>query len=140
MLKKLGIITCIPKVNKLKAFLKNWRPLTLLNTTYKIVSGCIANRIKQVLDKIINTDQTGFILIIRLIYDIMQYTQACKIPGLLLLVDFEKAFDSVSWSFINKVLSIFNFNSSIKNSIKTLYKKSLSRVLQKYFFHPNRLC
>ena len=58
---KQGIITCIPKDNKPKIFLKNWRPLTLLDTVYKLASGTIANRIKTVLDDIINKDQTGFI-------------------------------------------------------------------------------
>ena len=41
---KQGIITCIPKDNKPKTFLKNWRPLTLLDTVYKLASGSIANR------------------------------------------------------------------------------------------------
>ena len=45
-----GIITCIPKGNKQKHFLKNWRPLTLLDTVYKIDSGAIANRIKLVIN------------------------------------------------------------------------------------------
>ena len=45
---KQGIITCIPKDNKPKIFLKNWRPLTLLDTVYKLASGTIANRIKTV--------------------------------------------------------------------------------------------
>ena len=57
---RLGIITCIPKSNKPKKYLKNWRPLTLLNCVYKMASACITNRIKQVLDKIIHNDQTGF--------------------------------------------------------------------------------
>ena len=57
---RLGIITCIPKSNKPKQYLKNWRPLTLLNCVYKMASACIANRMKQVLDKIIHKDQTGF--------------------------------------------------------------------------------
>jgi hypothetical protein len=41
-----GIITCIPKVDEPKQFLKNWRPIPLPNTIYKIGSGCIANRMK----------------------------------------------------------------------------------------------
>ena len=136
---KLGIITCIPKPNKPKVFLKNWRPITLLNCTYKIASGCIANRIKTVLDKIINKDQTGFIKgryigeNTRLIYDIMFYTELNDIPGLLLIIDFEKAFDSISWSFIHKTLDIFNFKTSIKNWIKTLYNNSRSSVIQNGF-------
>ena len=73
---------------------------------------------KKVLDKLINTDQTGFIEDrcigenTRLVYDLMQFTEEQNIPGLLLLIDFEKAFDSVSWSFINKVLKFFNFGPS----------------------------
>ena len=56
-----GLITCIPKDSKPKQFLKNWPPLTLLDTVYKIASGTIANRMKTTLDHIINKDQTGFI-------------------------------------------------------------------------------
>ena len=41
-----GLITCIPKVNKPKEYLKNWRPTTLLNTVSKKGTRCIANRIK----------------------------------------------------------------------------------------------
>lgn len=136
---KLGIITCIPKPDKQKEYLKNWRPISLLNCVYKIASGCIANRIKKTLDTLISKDQTGFIKgrfigeNIRLIYDIMQYTDINNMPGLLLLVDFEKAFDSVSWEFIQKVLSIFNFKDSIKCWIQTLYNNAESAVTQNGF-------
>ena len=58
---KVGIITCIPKGDKPRHFKKNWRPLSLLNTVYKIASGSIASRIKTILKKLINVDQTGFI-------------------------------------------------------------------------------
>jgi hypothetical protein len=42
----LGIITCLPKGDKPRQFLKNWRPITLLNVLYKIISGCLSHRIK----------------------------------------------------------------------------------------------
>ena len=58
---RLGIITLIPKGEKDKSYLKNWRPLTLLNSLYKMTSGCIAERIKPHLAKIIHEDQKGFI-------------------------------------------------------------------------------
>ena len=45
----LGIISIIPKGEKDKRYLNNWRPLMLLNTLYKLISGCIAERIKPVL-------------------------------------------------------------------------------------------
>jgi hypothetical protein len=57
-----------------------------------------------------SNDQTGFIPgryigeNCRLIYDILHFTEENDIPGILLLIDFEKAFDSISWSFIYDTL------------------------------------
>ena len=56
-----GVITCIPKQGKLRNDLKNWRPLTLLNSIYNLFSSMISNRLKPCLASIINEDQTGFI-------------------------------------------------------------------------------
>ena len=59
----------------------------------------------------IHKDQTGFLKgrnigeNIKLLYDTLVYTEKEEIPGLLLLIDFEKAFDSISWSFMQKCLS-----------------------------------
>ena len=102
---KQGFITGIQKDTKPKQFLKNWQPLTLLDFVYKIASGTIANRMKTHIDHIINKDQTGFIKgrsiveNLRVIYDVMKFTEEQKIPGLIMLIDFEKAFDSLSWNF-----------------------------------------
>ena len=46
---------------------------------------------------------------IRSIYDIMEFTAEENIPGLLVFIDFKKAFDSVEWSFLYQCLEIFNF-------------------------------
>ena len=134
-----GIITCIPKGDKPRQFLKNWRPITLLNVIYKIASGCIAQRLKLVLPTLISSDQTGFITgryigeNTRLIYDLIKYTDEENIPALLLIVDFEKAFDSISWEFIPEVMDFFNFGPSIKKWISVLYKDISSAVIQSGF-------
>ena len=120
---KEGIITCIPKSNKDRKYLKNWRPISLLNCSYKLASACLANRLKTVLSDLISKDQTGFMAgryigeNIRIIYDLLYFTEEENKPGLLLLIDFEKAFDSVSWTFINNVLDFFNFGVSFKEVI-----------------------
>ena len=72
----------------------------------------------------------------RLVYDIMQFTEEQNIPGLLLLIDFEKAFDSVSWSFINKVLKFFNFGPSIINWINIFNKKLVLQTLSVDIYLP----
>ena len=111
---KQGIITCIPKGDKPRQCMANWRPISLLNTVHKLASSCIAERIKSVLPILISNDQTGFIPgryigeNTRLIYDILHFTEEQDIPGILLLINFEKAFDSISWMFIESVLDFFN--------------------------------
>ena len=81
---KQGIITCIPKEGKPRHLLKNWRPISLLNTAHKIASASIANRLKLVLPKIIHSDQKGFMKgryigeNIKLLYDVLLYTETEK--------------------------------------------------------------
>ena len=55
-----GIIKLIPKKGAEPYFVKNWRPITLLNSDYKIAAKAIANRLQNVLPKLIDSDQTGF--------------------------------------------------------------------------------
>ena len=116
---RLGIITLIPKGDKDKTFLKNWRPLTLLNSIYKLVSGCIAERIKPHLDTIVHEDQKGFVSgrfigeAVRTTFDILQWAKDNNKTGVLLLIDFEKAYDSLSFSFIKKCLLYFNFGQNM---------------------------
>ena len=132
---KEGIITCLPKPGKSRKYIKNWRPISLLNITYKIASGSIANRIKKLLPFIINNDQSGFMSgrftgdNVRLIYDVLHYSNSVKKKGLMLLIDFEKAFDSVAWSFIEKCLNFFNFKHNIIAWIETFYKNIKSTVI-----------
>ena len=73
--------------------------ITLLNTVYKIGTGCIANRIKSFLNKLIHTDQSVFFkreIHIGENIRSFTYTEVNDIPGILHLIDFEKAYDSLS--------------------------------------------
>lgn len=136
---KQGIITCIPKPNKCRQTLKNWRPISLLNVVYKLASAVIANRLKRVLNKVIHEDQKGFLSgryigeNIRIIYDVLFETQKQNLPGLILLIDFEKAFDTVSWKFIDKTLKYYNFGQSIRKWVNIFQKGSESSIIQNGF-------
>ena len=131
---KQGIITCIPKENKPRQFLQNLRPLTLLNVVYKIASGTIANRLKTVLDKLIAKDQTGFIKgryigeNTRLLYDILKYTEDNTIPGLLMTLNFEKAFDTLSFNFIEKTLIHFNFGIMLRSWVRLFLYNTMTTI------------
>ena len=143
-----GIIKLIPKKDAEPYFVKNWRPITLLNSDYKIAAKAIANRLQNVLPKLIDSDQTGFLKgrfigeNIRLIDGLINHTAARNIPGLLMFLDFEKAFDTVEWSFIWKTLSSFNFGTSLINWIKLCYRNIESCVLNNgwasNYFTPER--
>ena len=138
-----GTITCIPKGGKLRTSLKNWRPLTLLNGTYKFLSAMISERVKTVLQTLINNDQTGFITNrfigenTRLLFDIINYAEIEQIPGLLIIVDYAKAFDTIEWNFINKSLKLFNFGTELIKWIALLRENSFSRVEQNGNFSEN---
>ena len=129
-----GILNLIPKPNKDLRYLKNWRPVSILNTDYKILTKALSNRLQPLLSKLISSDQVGYIKDrqiadnIRIIDDIMSYTHLKHLPGYILLVDFEKAFDSVEWSFLYKTLKAFNFGTCFIQWIKILHTNIQSCV------------
>ena len=57
----------------------------------------------------------------QLLYDLINHTEHKEIPGLLLLIDFEKAFDSLPWSFIRKTLKYLNFGESFRRWIHVFF-------------------
>jgi hypothetical protein len=78
----------------------------------------LAQRLKKILSKLINEDQTGYIknrcigFNLRQIQDIIDYAHICKIEGSLVFIDFKKAFDSLEWDFMLLTLKRFGFNNS----------------------------
>ena len=134
-----GLITLIPKEDSDLSTLANWRPITLLNLDYKIASKIIARRLEKVLALLINPDQTGFIKgryigqNIRLINDILEQTKLQNIPGILLQLDFRKAFDTIEWEFIQRTIALFNFGESIQRWISIFYTNTESAVLNNGF-------
>lgn len=80
--------------------------------TYKIVSACIASRINNILDFLIHYSQKGFLkgritgVNRRIINYVIDIARDKHIPGMMLLIDFEKAFDFISWKFYLKKFSL----------------------------------
>ena len=63
----------------------------------------------------------------------MHHTQKAQIPGLLILIDFQKAFDSISWNFIYKTLSFLGFSNEFLKWIKLFNTDIKATVLQSGF-------
>ena len=95
----------------------------------------IAWRIKKVLPDVIHQNQTGYVKdrfigeTIRSIYDIMDFTVTENIPGLMIFIDFQKAFDSVEWSFLIKCLEEFNFGPDFIRWVGVFYKDIKSFII-----------
>lgn len=136
---RLGIISLIPKKNKNLEHLKNWRPVSLLNNDYKIATKAIASRMEKVLPKIIHASQTGYVKgryigeSIRTISDIMSFSKTQNIPGLAVFLDFEKAFDSIEWNYLQKCLETFNFGPQLRQWVNVIYNDISSCILNNGF-------
>ena len=94
------------KKDKDKRYIKNWRFIPLLNVDTKIKSKVLATRLKKVICKLITQDQTAYILhsweiyigeSVRLISDILGYTDNENCEGYMFAADIEKAFDSLDF-------------------------------------------
>ena len=128
----LGLITIIYKNRGDRSLLENYRPISLLNTDYKILAKVLANRLKSVIASIINWSQaysipgrdiTDTILSVKETINHMT-----KQGGIYLGVDLEKAFDRVEHQFLWAVLSKFGFGNNFINWIKLLYNNAYSCV------------
>ena len=106
---------------------RNYRPITLLNLDYKILSKILVGRLKRVIDTVISEEQTGFVpgRVItwnsHLLNLIQAYLDETDESGLFIFLDCEKAFDRVSWSFLRQAAKEIGFGPQMCRWIDTFY-------------------
>ena len=140
-------ITLIPKKGKDPLQCASYRPISLLNGDYKILSKILAARLEKLLPQIISTDQTGFILNthsssnLRRLLNIV-YSPSAPCPEMVISLDAKKAFDRVEWNYLFSVLKHFGFGEAFISWIKLLYAQPLAAVVtngqQSKFFSLGR--
>jgi exonuclease III len=97
--------------------IKNWRPISLLNCIYKVVSKAVNNRLKKISDTILSRAQKGFAnnrYIQECLININETISFCNRtnqPGMLVAIDQAKAFDTVNQDFVKEVYKFFGFGS-----------------------------
>ena len=124
-----GIITLIPKARKDTRRLKNLRPISLLNVDLKVLEKIMANRMDQVIDKLIHIHQKGFMKARRISSNIRKVLDLIKLAkqdtgdddGLIISVDFQKCFDQISFKAIFGALKYFGFGDKFSSIIQTIY-------------------
>lgn len=130
----LGIITILYKNKGSPLKLENYRPLSLLNSDYKILTKVLANRIKKVVGGIISPTQVYSIIgrditdSICTIRDVVESMAKDGEGGLILSMDLNKAFDRVEHSFMEQTMRRFGFGERILKWIRLIYKNAKSCV------------
>lgn len=129
-----AIILVIPKEGSAKTECGNFRPISVLNVDYKLFTSILARRLDTVIPEQIHLDQTGFVRQrqtqdnIKCSLHIMSHITKNNVEALLVGLDAEKAFDSIRWKYLLKVMNRFGFHKSIIKVIQTLYDKPLARI------------
>ena len=109
-----GVITLIPKIKE-ASNIRQYRPICLLNVDFKIFTKVLTNRLSLVAKEVIGGSQTGFIKDrnilegVVILHEIIHELKIKKKKGLILKIDFEKAYDKVSWVFLEEVMKTKKF-------------------------------
>merc|ERR1711947_58051 len=113
----------------------NYRPISLLSIFYKLASACITKRIKPVLARLVGKEQKAYLpennigSVIMNLINMIHFCNTKKKEALILLVDFQKAFDSINHNYIDSVLKIYGFGESIRKWVRLFFDKREAVIL-----------
>ena len=126
-----GIIKLLPKPGKDPRFVKNMRPITLLNVDFKIITKALSLRLSPLMHNFVHMDQKGFVkgrYLGEQVLDIYAVQDIATKDEAILLLDIRKAFDSVSWLFLENRLRAYGFPWKFIKLIRTLFRSKELRV------------
>lgn len=140
-------IALIPKKNGAKE-LRDFKPISLIGSVYKIISKLLTERLKRVVNKLVDGHQMSFIRG-RQIMGAALIANECvnsrlkgQYPGILCKLDIEKAYDHVNWNFLLKMLKDMGFGAKwikwISFCIKTMKFSILVNGSPEGFFASER--
>eukprot|EP00253_Pinus_taeda_P029243 PITA_29243 len=127
-------IALVPKVEEANTPEK-FRPIALCNVIYKIISKVMANRLKVTLPGIISQEQSGYVEgrqildNILLAQEMIQSLHSRKEAGMLMQLDLSKAYDKVSWSYLEAILKAFGFSTQWIKWVLALIKSPRYSIL-----------
>ncbi|GKA40565.1 putative RNA-directed DNA polymerase, eukaryota, reverse transcriptase zinc-binding domain protein [Tanacetum coccineum] len=129
-----AFITLIPKTHN-PTLIKDYRPISLIGMQYKIIAKLLANRLSNVLDKLVSSSQSAFISGRQIldgplmVSEIIDWYRKRNKRLLIFKVDFEKAFDSISWDYLDYILSQMGFGDLWRSWIRACLKSSRTSIL-----------
>ena len=129
------LISLIPKPNRDLADIANWRPITLSNCDVKIFSRMLTTRLAAIMPSLIDPAQAGFIKgrqaadVAMVLKTVLTHAHDHDVPGALVFLDQEKAYDRISYSYLFAVLSRFGFPSSLHHAFAATFHNSFTFLL-----------
>lgn len=113
----------------------NYRPITCLNTDYKIHTKTITERLATFITTVIHSDQAGFMRgrsihdQTHLVQRVIQLAELTGDNGLIIALDQEKAYDKIAHEYLWEVLKPFEFPKAFINLVKSLYEHATTVVM-----------
>jgi hypothetical protein len=127
-------LTLIPKEERV-THPRQFRPISLCNVIYKIITKVIATRLKPILPFIISKEQAGYVEgrqimdSVILANEVIHSLKMTKIPGMLIKLDLSKYFDRVSWQYLRSMLESFGFDKQWVNWVLKLTSSAFFSIL-----------
>ncbi len=134
---RIGVLTLLPKPKSPTElnYIKNWRPITLLNVDYKVFAHIIKSRFLRAIPTVISKAQAGFQHgkstcdnLILMCLTMEHFDNNLEDQGLVMQVDLEKAFDSVGHRFLFTVLKKMGFGDYIIKLVKIAFTGCMSYI------------
>ncbi|GJZ69586.1 RNA-directed DNA polymerase, eukaryota, reverse transcriptase zinc-binding domain protein [Tanacetum coccineum] len=129
-----SFIALILKIPDAK-MVKDFRPISLIGSLYKIVAKILGNRLVMVLGDIVNEVQSAFVADRQILdgpfilNELLQWYKVKKKSSFIFKIDFEKAYDSVRWDYLDDVLRKFGFSERWCRWIQNCLRSSWGSVI-----------
>ena len=126
-----GTIRLIPKPGKDVKEPGSYRPITLLPFEYKLITKILANRVKRYLPKLISPNQTAFVpgrsihTTRKRLFALRDEAKFASSGSAMLLVDFSKAYDSVEWIALTRIMKEMRFPQQFMEWLNSLYTTNM---------------
>ena len=113
----------------------DYRPISLIGIQYKILAKILAIRLAEVVDKVVSQEQTAFIKKRQIldgplvVNEVLNWAKRKKRKVMVLKIDFEKAYDSLSWDYLDQIMEIMGFSNKWRGWIRACLHSARASVL-----------
>lgn len=126
-----------------KRLIKNYRPITLLNSDYKLQTKILATRLGEATQKVIHNDQAGFVPgrdildHVKLAGIVTEYCEVAEVNGCIIALDQEKAYDRIDHTYLYEILQAYGLPEGFIEHVKSLYLNAATTTMVNGFCpHP----